>query len=128
MMNEQSEETLRRVFLADYERIESMMSRVLETAARQASDEVLAVWLELEAAIVARLDAEERVILPLLLGRLERDSRALVHENKHIRRRLAEARRACESANLSKVGAVLEELRAHALHEHAVIEKLRSGR
>lgn len=111
------------VYLADHERLESLVMQLL--AAVDADDQAVVdtAWLALGTSLSAHLAGEEAHVLPALISRSPRDARALIGEHRHLQARVAELRLAIDLrvVRVSMVHDFVHDLRAHALHEERVL-------
>jgi hypothetical protein len=110
-------------FMADHRRIEEVLEHVLEALEGGDRDEVRRLWRELETRLIAHFEAEEKHAIPRLIAARPRDGQALPAEHKHLRTRLAELGNEIDlgTARLEAVQGFVDELRAHARHEDAVL-------
>jgi hypothetical protein len=79
---------IRSHFLADHQRVETLLEALLAALAANDLPNALQAWTGLESGLVAHLGAEETLLIPALLVARERDTRVLVQEHRHIRARL----------------------------------------
>jgi hemerythrin-like domain-containing protein len=114
---------VREHFLADHRKLEDLLRQVLLAFEDDDRERVAAVWTLFDAQLLAHLDAEERHLFPALLRADERDGRALLEEHKHIRRRLMElgAEVDLHTVRLTEARGFIDELKAHAAHEDAIL-------
>jgi len=120
---EEAAVTLREGMLADHRRIEGLLTRVV--VALEAVDPARAVaeWAELDRALTAHLDAEDRHIIPTLFASRPRDAQSLLQEHRHVRNRALELGNAIRKNTLSPwtVRGFLDELSAHVRRETEVL-------
>ena len=110
-------------FLADHRRLEALLAELL--IASEARDHLAErkLWLECDAALATHMECEETHLIPALLRLHERDARVVVHEHRHIRRRLAELGAAIAPHGFSPgtVRDFIDEVRAHARSEDRLL-------
>jgi hypothetical protein len=115
---------LREQFHRDYAKVDAIASRLLNSFTPENRAALAGMWSEFDSAVRARLDLEECELVPLLLRAHRREATAVVQENRQLRHRLAEIGAAISSLNSSEVRTFIDELRAHARHEQAIIGEL----
>ena len=110
-------------FLADHQRLDELFARLLGAFEADDRELVASSWTELEAGLLAHLEAEEKFLVPALARTSERDARAILHEHRHIRGRLADLGAGVDLhiVRLDAARAFIDELRAHAAHEEALM-------
>jgi iron-sulfur cluster repair protein YtfE (RIC family) len=115
--------SIRQTFLADHRRLEALMDRVLDASLGGDREELAALWDQFDAQLLAHLEAEELHLIPILSQTSARDARALMHEHKLIRERLAELDVAVDlhAVRATMVKQFIDELQAHAAHEDALL-------
>ena len=115
--------TISEHFLADHQRLEALVARVLAAFSANDRELVAALWTEFDAGLLAHLEAEETYLIPVLLRTAERDARILLQEHKHMRTRLMELGVGIDLhlVNLEAAQSFMRELHAHATHEDALL-------
>jgi len=113
---------LREWLLEDHRRLETVLDRVLRAFEANDRQRIQSLWTELDAALTAHLDAEDRELLPVLGRTHDREARSLIEEHRHIRTRLIELAAAVDlhAIRVEMVRRFIDELRAHARHEDRV--------
>jgi len=114
---------LRPRLLHDHERIERELDRLIAAFQIEDQAQMQTLWTTFEARLLAHLETEERHLVPALLGRHERDARAIIEEHKLIRRRVAELGTAIDLhlARLDVLRSFIDELHAHARTEDKLL-------
>ena len=117
------EVSLRTHLLDDHGRIETLMNDVLEACAHDDREGLSIAWTALDAGLSAHLEAEEQLLIPVLMRTSERDARAIVSEHRHIRTRLVELGTAVDlhTVRAEAAKSFVDELRAHASHEDTIL-------
>jgi hemerythrin-like domain-containing protein len=115
--------SIRDRFLADHQRLEASLERLLAALAANEQTAVSRLWTAFASDLTAHLEAEEAHLIPALFEVFERDVRVIVQEHRHIRARLTELATAVESqtARLGSVRDFIDELRAHAHNEDRLL-------
>jgi hypothetical protein len=110
---------------ADDERLDDMFARLLKALGSTDSD-VLSLWREFEACLNAHMDDEEQRVTPKLAAIGLREAMAILQEHRYLRARLKEMGEAIMRGNLRLENArsLRDELRAHARHEDAILQRL----
>lgn len=110
-------------FLADHQRLEEIFARLLDAFKADDRELCASSWTAFEAGLLAHLEAEEKFLIPALARSSERDARAILAEHRHIRERLAELGVGVDLhiVRLDAARAFIDELRAHADHEEALM-------
>jgi hypothetical protein len=111
--------------VADDLRLEDMFARLL--GALDAADRDLPLlWREFEACLTAHMDDEERRVTPKIAAIRLREAMAILQEHRYLRARLKEMGEAIARGTLRPENArsFRDELRAHARHEDAILERL----
>jgi hypothetical protein len=106
-------------FLADHERLETLLGSVHSALEANDGDRASRLWADCCSGLMTHLDAEERSLIPPLLQRSQRNARVLVQEHRHIRSRLTELSGAMASRLMRADGLrdFVAELRAHSRSE-----------
>lgn len=117
------EVSLRTHLLDDHRRIENLMNDMLEACAHDDREGLSLAWTALDAGLSAHLEAEEKLLIPILMRTNERDARAIVSEHRHIRTRLVELGTAVDlhTVRVEAAKSFVDELRAHASHEDTIL-------
>lgn len=99
------------------------MDQLLAAFAADDREEMARIWNEFDAGLNAHLEVEERYLIPALLRVSGRDARTIIQEHQHIRTRLGELGAALDLhiVRLDTARAFVDELRAHAAHEDAIL-------
>jgi hemerythrin-like domain-containing protein len=109
--------------LADHQRLEEIFTRLLAAFEADDREQVAISWTEFDAGLLAHLEAEEKFLIPALFRASERDARAILEEHRHIRARLVVLGAGVDLhiVRLDEASAFIDELRAHAHHEDALM-------
>ena len=110
-------------FLADHRRLEKLLEQLLAAFEANDREDVASLWTTFESGLLAHMEAEEEHLIPALLRLREREARALVHEHRHIRTRLAELGVGIDLhiVRLASARNFIDELRAHAQGEDRLL-------
>jgi len=110
-------------FLADHQRLEDLLERLLAAFEADNREDMTRLWSELESGLCAHLHAEETYLFPVVLRTSERTARVLFQEHRHIRARLAELGVALDlhAVRLDVARGFIDELRAHARNEDRLL-------
>jgi hemerythrin-like domain-containing protein len=110
-------------FLADHQRLDELFARLLGAFEADDRELVASSWTEFESGLLAHIEAEEEFLIPALARSSERDARSILQEHGHIRERLAELGAGVDLhiVRLDAARAFIDELRAHAGHEDALM-------
>ena len=104
-----------------HQALEALFLHLVAVLERGADDLVESVRSAAERSLLAQLEDEEKTLLPELLAVCPRSARAILHEHSHLRRRLSQLRTMSPRLSVSDAQGFLDELRAHARHEEAVL-------
>jgi hypothetical protein len=104
----------------DHLALEALFAGIL-AAIESAPGNVVALWTEFEAALLAHFEEEERVIVSEYLTARPREARTILEEHRYLRGRIAQLRGALPSVPLELARTFLDELRAHGQHEERVL-------
>lgn len=117
------ETSLRSQLLHDHQRLEALMSRVLEACESDDREGLATAWTEFDAGLSAHLDTEDKLLIPNLMRTNEREAWAILSEHRHIRTRLVELGTAVDlhAVRLDAARSFIDDLRAHASHEDQVL-------
>ncbi len=113
-----------RAYLVGYhDRLEALMERVVATCALDNATLLGDAWRAFEVSLRTHIDAEDRIVIPLLGPKNAREARALSSEHRHLRARMSELRTSVEQGALRAEVArsLMDELRAHNRHETDVL-------
>jgi hypothetical protein len=115
--------------VADDLRLEDMLARLLG-ALNAADPNALVLWREFEVCLTAHMDDEERRVTPKLAAIRLREAMAILQEHRYLRARLKEMGEAIARGTLRPENArsFCDEVRAHARHEDAILERLMGDR
>jgi len=115
--------SIRERFLAEHQRLEDLLERLLAAFAANDREDIARLWTELESGLSAHLHEEETSLFPAVLRASDRTTRVLVQEHRHIRARLAELGMALDlhAVRLEVARAFIDELRAHARNEDRLL-------
>jgi hemerythrin-like domain-containing protein len=123
MLEHPSPSTIRDRFLHDHHELEDLFDGLLDAFEANDREGIAELWTLFEERLNAHMDAEERLLLAPLARSCPREARALFHEHRHIRSRLAAL--SCEvdlhTIRLASARAFVDELRAHARREDEVL-------
>jgi hypothetical protein len=116
-------ESIRDKLIADHARLEKLFRDVLERLALDDRDETRGAWRDFERAVLAHLDAEEKLVLPAFAAAHPDEARALRVEHRRIRARLLELGVAVDlhCIRVSMASDFVAELRDHARREDALL-------
>jgi hemerythrin-like domain-containing protein len=111
--------TLLESFLTDHRRIEDALTRVVVALEAVDRDRMAAEWAGFEQAITRHLDAEDTHLIPALLAVRPREAQSLLHEHRHVRRRMLELARNIRDGTLRSevMRGFVDELSAHVRRE-----------
>jgi hypothetical protein len=111
--------------VADEQRLDDMFGRLL-TALESADLDVVLRWREFEDCLSAHMDHEEQHLTPRLAAVRLREALAILQEHRYLRSRLKEIGAAIErgTLRLENARSLRDELRAHARHENAILQRL----
>jgi hemerythrin superfamily protein len=120
---EVADSPIRDRFLADHQRLESLLQRLVAAFASNDREDMARLWAEFDAGLLAHMEAEEKHLIPALLRAGAREARILVQEHRHIRARMTELGTAVDLhlARLDSVRDFIDELRAHAQSEDRIL-------
>jgi hypothetical protein len=106
-------------FLADHRRLEDSLTRVLVALEAVDPERVADEWSSFVGELTTHLDAEDTYLIPPLYAARPRDAQSLLHEHRHLRRRLQELGGTSTKGYLRPEMArgFADELAAHARHE-----------
>ena len=107
----------------EHARLESLLDRAVAALGEGDERERARAWGELESELLAHMDAEERLLLPLFHRVSPRGAAIVGQEHRHIRARLAEvgASIAAGRPDRALARAFAAELRAHARSEERLL-------
>lgn len=110
-------------FLADHERLDAALARLLAAFEANDQEDVARTWVEFESGLIAHLEAEETHLIPALHWASERAARVVVAEHTHIRARLTDLGAGIDLhvVRLDSVRSFIDELRAHAQSEERLL-------
>jgi hypothetical protein len=111
--------TLLDVVLAGNRRIEDSLTRVIVALEAVDPQRTATEWADFDGELTAHLDAEDSRLIPVLLAARPREAQSLLHEHRHIRRRVQELGSSIRSGALRSevVRGFVDELSAHARRE-----------
>jgi hemerythrin len=109
--------------MADHHELERLVDAVIQAFERGEREVVAAIWTRFERQFLAHFAAEERYLIPGLLGSNPRAAAAILAEHRHLRARFIELGMGVDlhTVNLRMVRAFVDELRAHAAHEDRML-------
>jgi hypothetical protein len=111
--------TILDTFLADHRRVEDALTRVVVALEACDRERATAEWSGFEREIISHLDAEDTHLIPALLAARPRDAQSLLHEHRHVRRRVVELAGALRNGTLRSevMRGFVDELSAHVRRE-----------
>jgi hemerythrin-like domain-containing protein len=110
-------------FLADHDRLETLLKRLLAAFEANDRDDIAQLWTEFESGLLAHMAVEEACMIPALQRVSPTNARILIQEHRHIRTRLTELGVAIDlhCVRLDTARAFVDELRAHATSEDRLL-------
>jgi hypothetical protein len=110
-------------FLADHRRLEDSLTRVLVALEAVDTERGASEWASFVRELTTHLDAEDTYLIPALYAARPRDAQSLLHEHRHIRRRVQELGNTSTKGYLRPEVArgFADELAAHARRETATL-------
>jgi len=111
-------------FLADHRRLEWLLDRLISAFEANERDEIQRSWTDLESSLLVHIDAEEKVLVPALRRRREKEAISILEDHKRIRARLAELGAGIDLhiVRLETARALVQDLRSHAQSEDRIYE------
>jgi hypothetical protein len=111
--------TIVETFLADHRRLEDSLTRVLIALEAVDPERAAAEWADFDREMTAHLDAEDVHLIPVLMAVRPRDAQSLLHEHRHLRRRVVELGGAARKGLVRSeaLRGFVDELCAHARRE-----------
>jgi len=115
--------SIRDHFLADHDRLESLLDGLLAAFEADDREDAAALWTELDTGLQAHMDAEETHMIPLLREVAPDDAALLLEEHASIRRRLLELSLALDLhlVRLQMARDFIDALRTHARDEDRLL-------
>jgi hypothetical protein len=109
----------------DDQRLNDLFARLLN-ALESANRDVMSLWREFEVCLNAHMEDEEQRVTPKLAAIRLREALAILQEHRYLRSRLKEIGEAIARGDLRLENArsFRDELRAHARHEDAILQRL----
>ncbi len=109
----------------DAEALEATFEAFLATLSSGNADLVPSLWTAFEALFLAHVAHEESTVIPELAAIRVREAHAILHEHRHLRSRLKEIGDSVARGAVRPESArsFLDELRAHARHEEAILSQ-----
>jgi hemerythrin-like domain-containing protein len=114
---------IRDEFLADHDRLEALLERLLAAFEANDREDRARLWSEFESGLLAHMETEEAHLIPALQRVSPMNARIIVQEHRHIRARLTELGVALDlhTLRLDTARAFVDELRAHARSEDRLL-------